>query len=162
MRYIKMLLFYLVACSSMVSQTSSIDNEEYYVRYSSNFDLKQNYEGAIFALLAPQESEEDKFVDNINLVKQKAIGTLDDYLNSLRIRRKELGKVYKLEMVTKGDLNYIELVLEMERQNLVITFLQNIYYKNGYTYVLTSSLEGYKENKYYDDFIKVMDSFMLK
>ncbi len=176
-----LLLISIIACGQITTKNSEAKNTEtneewktfdqskYSIKYPSSWELNQSSEtGANFMLFSPQESEQDNFKENINLLIQDFTGqnvTLDTYIQNTEDQIKTmLPNSTLIENKRNKNKNgeYQKLVYSGDQESFHLTFVQYVWIINEKAYLITFTSE---QNKYADFKAigeKIMDSFCIK
>jgi hypothetical protein len=146
-----------------------LDEKTYSIQYPSDWEEnKSGQMGTSFIILAPADSDDDNFRENVNLVKQDLAGSghdLDSYTELSEKQIKEmLGVTSFIEnkrvKSTNGD--YHKMVYAGDQGNYHLVFEQYCRVVNNQAFVLTFTSEEGQYKSYQKTGEKILNSFVLK
>jgi hypothetical protein len=176
------LLLSLIACGqtaikqdTSVKQTEltegwkTLDQPKYSIQYPPTWQLDSSGQmGTSFLLFSPQESGEDGFRENVNLLIQDMAGENIDLDKYTKISEEQIktmmpnSKLIESTRIKKDATEYHKIIYNGDQEGLHLKFEQYYWVIGNKAFLLTFTSE---QNKY-DAFKKVgesiMNSFILK
>ncbi len=148
---------------------NTLDEAAYSIQYPADWEEnKSGQMGTSFMLVAPVDSKEDNFRENVNLVKQDLSGRqfdLDSYTELSENQIKEmLGVTSFIENKRMKNANgdYHKLVYAGDQGNYHLVFEQYYWVINNQAFVITFTSEEDQYKSYKKTGKKILNSFVLK
>ncbi len=143
--------------------------DEFSIQYPKEWELnKAGQMGTEFGLFAPVESDDDKFRENINLVKQDISAYNLDLAAYANLSEKQILGMFTeakiLESTTKKakGKSFYKMVYTAMQGIFRLKFVQYYWVENKKAYVLTFTSEEDKYDKFRSDGEKIMGSFKME
>ena len=156
----------LSAFSQAEKDWKTLTEDNYTINYPDTWTLNTTGQmGTRFILFSPKLSSEDKFSENVNLLKQdiSAYGLdLDTYSE---LSEKQLAtvitdaKVIESKRINTGALPYHKLIYTGKQGALNLTFEQYYWVIDGNAYILTFTCEESQFDAYKTTGEKILNSF---
>jgi hypothetical protein len=147
----------------------TLDGPDYSVQYPFQWELSQNGQmGTSFVLFAPQESNEDLFKENVNLLIQDLTGydlDLDKYTDLTLDQIKTMitnSSLIESKRLKKGLEEYQHLIYTGDQSVFNLQFEQYFWVKNNKAFILTFTSEQTKSAAYKEIGEKILNSFTFK
>lgn len=170
----KLLLLFILTPYFLFSQSKSetfktFAGKDFSIQYPSAWEI--NTEGQMqtsFVFLAPLETAQDKFKENVNLIIQDLSGyniDLDTYTAISEQQLKNAVTNFKLieSRQIKNDKDvYHHIIYEGEQGVFKLQIQQQYRVKNNKAYVLTYTAEQQSVKRFSEVSAKILNSFQLK
>ncbi len=139
------------------------------LQYPSNWYLKLTNEKAVFVLKAPEETNEDNFLENMNLIV-KYLPTASKYSSEdlSKLSLDGLKKKYP-DLVVKSSNKTTwlrkdawELQYEFSENDFAVNIIQKVLYYQDWFYVCTYTAQANKKDIYVDKANEIFGKMFLK
>ena len=163
---LKLVILLLLSFQFISSQNKKeISRNGYQIFYSDNLRLDETgRNGSEFYIFTQKESEQDNFVENLNLMIQN-LETLNIDLNKfVEITETQISENGKLIESKRSTVNGSEchiLIYEATMKGMELKFLQYDFVKNNKAYFLTYSAKKDDFEKYLTEMESAMKSFKI-
>jgi len=164
-----LLIFTLFASINVYAQKDTwkeFQKDNFSIKYPSGWLLK-DYENLTFLALAPLESKDDKFQENVNLLIQDLTGMnldLDSYttlsLRQLSTQMKN-SKVLENKRIKNTPRPYQKIVYTGEMNGFQFKWMQYYWVIGNKAYLVTLTTEESKFKQYEQTGMKIMNSFKI-
>ena len=145
------------------------ENKDYRIHYPDTFDLNTSgFMGFDFILFSKATSLDDKFIENIGLMKQnlKHSGiSMNQFVELSETQISEMitdVDIIESKRVKKGNLEYHKLIYTSRQGKSDLKTMQYYFLENEIAYVLNFTSEEDQFDNYINDSIEIMDSFVVK
>ncbi|MEJ5245648.1 MAG: hypothetical protein WHV28_08080 [Bacteroidota bacterium] len=172
------IFFSLIACgqttpknvqSDIPNDWKTIDEFNFTIQYPDSFELiNSGLMGTTFILFSKQTSQQDLFLENINLIIQDLTGlniNLDKYVEISEAQVKTLitnGNIIESKRIEMGDSEYQKVIYTGTEGQYNLKFEQYYWIIKQKAYVLTLTCELNQFDKYQAIGEKIMNSFKIK
>ena len=151
------------------TEWKTLDVATYSILYPSTWELNQSGQmGTAFIILSPQETSQDQFRENVNLIIQDISAYNIDFDEYVRISEDQLKKVITNSTIIEskrikiGQIEYHRLIHTGDQGIFHLKFEQHLWIKNKKAYVLTLTCEQDRFADYKEIGDKILNSFTLK
>jgi hypothetical protein len=151
------------------SNWKQLDKPNYSIQYPGDWELEQSGTmGSVFAILAPLESKEDKFRENVNLVVEDLKGQsidLDRYAELAKGQLKSTMTNFNLvesKKNTNGTREYFKVIFTWNYEKFQLKVEQYYWVVDGKAYVLTFTSEQAKFANFSETGEKILNTFTFK
>ncbi|MFA7272264.1 MAG: hypothetical protein WC044_00260 [Crocinitomicaceae bacterium] len=148
---------------------TTLSNEKYYIEYPENWELNQKKEvGAEFFLFSELSSLEDKFRENVNLLKQDISGyylDLDEYAKLTVGQVENLledGKILESSRISGNTRDFHKLIFTGTQNGLKLKFEQYFWVVGEDAFILTFTTVANQFEQYKVEGEGILNSFVLK
>jgi hypothetical protein len=152
-----------------VSNWKQLDEPNYSIQYPVDWDLDRSGKmGPVFAILAPLESKEDKFRENVNLVVEDLNGqniSLDRYAELSKGQLKSSMTNFNLiesKKSNSGSREYFKVIFTWNYEAFRLKVEQYYWIVDGKAYVLTFTSEQDKFATFSETGEKILNTFTFK
>jgi len=172
------IFFSLIACgqttpknvqSDIQNDWKTIDEFNFTIQYPDSFELNNSgLMGTTFILFSKQTSQQDLFLENINLIIQDLTGlniNLNKYVEISEAQVKTLitnGNIIESKRIKMGDSEYQKVIYTGTEGQYNLKFEQYCWIIKQKAYVLTLTCELNQFDKYQAIGEKIMNSFKIK
>lgn len=172
------LLLVLLACGNSPATVEPVQipqdwstyaNKDYSIQYPNTWDLNKSGEmGTSFVIYSSQDSKQDPFKENVNLMLQKFPGqeiSLDEYTKISEDQIKKMlpnCKIQDSKRLISNDKNFHKLVYTGKQGIFNLKFEQYYWIENEKAYVLTLTCEEKEFVNYKSTGEKILNSFLIK
>ena len=137
--------------------------EDYIISYPTSLKLDNDgTNGLQFILFTEKDTEDDDFIENINLVSQDLTSMdidLDGFVEITRNELQDVGEIVESERIMAKGYEYHRMVYTYTQNGIQLTFLQHGLIANNTLYMLTFSAKSDSFEEYYLEMEQVMLSF---
>lgn len=173
-------LFAITACGQSNSKNKSTTQQDkiedwktyedsnYTIQYPPNWELDLKGEmRTSFILFSPSENENDKFIENVNLIIQDLKGmnmNMDKYVEISEEQLKTMitnSVLIESKRVKDKNPEYHKLIYTGNQESLQFQFEQYLWIINEKAYILTLTCEINKFSEYKEVGEKILNSFSL-
>jgi predicted DNA binding protein len=154
--------------SQAVTDRKEFSNETYKVQYPSDWRIDTSKRmGTDVVISSPKENDDDKFVENVNVIVQNLNGQsidLDKYSHASEEQIKTLatdGKIYESQKITRGEIEHYKIIFTMTQGIFKLRIEQYYFMKNDKAFVITFSAESDKFDKFQVVGEEILNSFIL-
>lgn len=144
-------------------------NDQFSISYPVDWELKTDGSTAVqLYVLSPLTSEEDLFMENVNVLIQDLKGQGIDLAKYISISEAQIpemipeGKIIESETKKSKTGAYHRIVFSGLQNDFSLTFLQYYFVRNEKAFVLTLTCEKTQYDAYKDLGEKIMSSFSFK
>jgi hypothetical protein len=160
---------------STISSWKTLEQNNYSIRYPTDWDLQQSETTGSsatltypFAILSPLESTEDKFRENVNLVVEDLNGQEINLSRYAELSKAQLKlqmrncKIVEAKKIDKGSRKYYKIVFTWDYQTFHLKVEQYYWILNGKAYVVTFTSEQNKFAKFRGIGEDILNTFTLR
>jgi hypothetical protein len=155
--------------ATISNKWKQLDRSNYSLQYPVDWDLKESGDmGTVFVILAPLESKEDKFRENVNLIIEDLKGQsidLDRYAELSKGQLKSVLTNFNLidgQKKNNGDREYFKAIFTWDDATFRLKVEQYYWVVNGKAYVLTFTSEQDKFANFSETGEKILNTFTFK
>jgi hypothetical protein len=146
-----------------------VDHSEYSIQHPENWDFDNSGQmGTSFFVFSKQNSPQDQFKENVNLLIQDLTGntiTMDQYVAISEEQVKTMitnGNLLESKRVRSGSSEFHKMVYTGDQGIFKLKFEQYYWIRNSKAYVLTLTCEMAQFDNYKETGEKILNSFVLK
>jgi eukaryotic-like serine/threonine-protein kinase len=173
MKKLAALLFFF-ACTTVYAQpvkTTVYKSTQYKcsISYPNNWKLDDTRDGAAFFIFSPKENDDDRFIENINLISRDITGSNISFKEYIKLNtdqietaltdfKKESERYFKI-----GNNNAFEVVYSGKIKNVDyrLKWVQRYILKGNVSYIITYSADAEKTDKYLAAAKKIINGLKL-
>jgi len=144
----------------------TLTQDNYSFQYPSNWELDTSGQlGTSFILFSPQESEEDPFQENVNLLIQDLTGMnidLDQFTAISEEQVKSLGtnsNLIESKRMKSGNTAYQKIIYTADQGLFHLQHEQYYWMINEHAYILTLTTEQHQFDNYKETGERILNSF---
>ncbi|QKX04160.1 hypothetical protein HN014_04300 [Aquimarina sp. TRL1] len=160
----KKLYFIFFACLTLTCQTNErklieFKTDTYSIFYPSDLKLdKSKTDGTEFMLFTDKTSQNDNFIENINLIIHNNYNSnLKGYVEYANKEIRKVARIKRTEIINNNGIKTHRMIFEIEENNTQLTILQHSLIANNKLFILTFS----SKSKEFSTYRKKMEGVML-
>jgi len=164
---IRYLLLLLITIQNLSCQSNrkyeSIESDKYSISYPSSMNVDNTgVSGADFVLSTAKKSENDVFIENINLMIQKSEDDLMDFANRTKSEIEKVGTIISSSVINNNEKSIYRIAFSLIQNGYQLKFIQHALIDNNVLYLLTYSSEASEFAEHSKEMEEIMLSFKLK
>jgi hypothetical protein len=164
------------ASPANISSWKTLNQTNYSIRYPSNWNLEQGENireltatvDYLFAIFSPLESADDKFRENVNLVREDLNSQEIDLAKYSAIAESQIksqmknGEIIESRTIENGSRKYHQTIQTWDYESFRLKTEQYSWILDGNAYILTFTSEQGKFAEFKDIGENILNTFMLK
>ncbi|MEW7279222.1 hypothetical protein ABW636_11570 [Aquimarina sp. 2201CG1-2-11] len=135
--------------------------EKYSITYPSNLKLEEKVDGAEFILSTEKSSEQDSFIESINLVVQDVNISFKDYIPYCEDEIKKAAELISSEVISNNGRETHRIEFTLKQNGIQLSFIQHSLIVDNKLFMLTFSCESEEFDNYKSQMENTMLSFKV-